>query len=252
MDKVTFNLLVWGWILLGVLVLIILLFVKAPYGRYSSGKWGVTISNRWGWFLMEIISPVVFLIFFLRGETEKNFIVWFIAGLFLLHYANRSLIYPFRIKTKGKKMPLLVVSMAVFFNVANGSILGYSLGNLQALYSPTWMSDFRFISGTLLFFTGMYINLSADEKLIHLRKNNPDEYRIPFGGMFNLISCPNFFGEMVEWLGYALLCWSLPAFSFFVWTFCNLVPRALNHHRWYRQFFPEYPVQRKAVFPWIL
>jgi 3-oxo-5-alpha-steroid 4-dehydrogenase 1 len=252
MDKMTFSLLVWCWILLAMVMFVVLLFIKAPYGRYSSGNWGITISNRWGWFLMEIISPAVFLFFFIRGESDKNSVTWFIAGLFLLHYANRSLIYPFRIKTKGKKMPLMVVSMAVFFNVANGSILGYFLGNLQTTYSQAWINDFRFIAGTLLFFSGIFINLSADEKLIHLRRNNPDEYRIPFGGMFNLISCPNFFGEILEWLGYALLCWSLPALSFFVWTFCNLVPRALDHHRWYRQHFRDYPENRKAIFPWVV
>jgi 3-oxo-5-alpha-steroid 4-dehydrogenase 1 len=252
LDKVTFNLLVWCWIFIAVLVFIILLFVKAPYGRHASRKWGITISNRWGWFLMEIISPSVFLYFFIIGETGKNFVTWIIAGMFLLHYANRSLVYPFRIKTKGKRMPVMVVLMAVVFNLANGSILGYFMGNFQTAYFPAWMTDFRFISGTLLFFAGMYINLSSDEKLIHLRRTNPDEYKIPRGGMFNLISCPNFFGEMVEWLGYAVLCWSLPALSFFVWTFCNLVPRALNHHRWYKQFFPEYPVDRKAILPFVL
>jgi 3-oxo-5-alpha-steroid 4-dehydrogenase 1 len=252
MDKVTFNWWVWCWILLAVLVFIILLFVKAPYGRYSSRKWGVTIPNRWGWFLMEMPSPAVFLFFFLRGETEKNFIAWFIAGLFLLHYANRSLVYPFRIKTKGKRMPVMVVLMAVVFNMVNGSILGYFMGNIQTAYVPAWMTDFRFISGTLLFFAGMLINLSADEKLISLRRDNPDQYRIPESGLFKLISCPNFFGEIVEWLGYAILCWSLPAFSFFIWTFCNLVPRALDHHRWYRQQFRNYPVKRKAIIPWLV
>ena len=252
LNRETFEFIVWGWILLAVVIFVILLFIRAPYGRYSSRKWGVSVPNRWGWFLMEIPSPALFLLFFLQGEAGKNSVVWIIAGLFLLHYFNRSLIYPFRIRTKGKTMPLVVVLLAVFFNVMNGGLLGYFLGNFSNQYSGLWMGDLRFIGGILLFFTGLIINTSADESLILLRNNKGNGYQIPRGGLFRWISCPNFFGEIIEWLGYALLCWSLPALSFFIWTFCNLVPRALNHHRWYREYFPDYPANRKAVFPFLL
>jgi steroid 5-alpha reductase family enzyme len=142
--------------------------------------------------------------------------------------------------------------MALFFNLVNGSLLGYYLGTLQTVYTATRISDIRFIAGILLFFTGMILNVLSDETLILMRKDNPEGYRIPRGGLFSLVSCPNFFGEIIEWLGYAVLCWSLPALSFFIWTCCNLIPRALDHHRWYRQVFPDYPVKRKAVFPWLL
>jgi hypothetical protein len=48
------------------------------------------------------------------------------------------------------------------------------------------------------------------------------------------------------------MCWSLPAFSFAVWTFANLVPRAINHHQWYHEKFEDYPENRKAVIPFLL
>ncbi|MEN8156476.1 MAG: hypothetical protein ABFS10_05970 [Bacteroidota bacterium] len=32
----------------------------------------------------------------------------------------------------------------------------------------------------------------------------------------------------------------------------NLVPRALSHHRWYRSTFPDYPLERNAIIPYIL
>jgi glycosyltransferase involved in cell wall biosynthesis len=252
MNVVTFNTLVWCWILLAVIIFFVLLFVKAPYGRHSSRKWGITLSNRWGWFLMEIPSSLVFLYFYLTGDADKNAVTWIIAALFLLHYGNRSLVFPFRIRTKGKSMPLIIMLMALFFNLVNGSFLGYYLGTLQTLYSHSWMSDYRFIAGILLFFAGMILNVFSDETLILMRKNSSEGYLIPRGGLFTLVSCPNFFGEIIEWLGYAVLCWSLPALSFFIWTCCNLIPRALDHHRWYRRVFPDYPVNRKAVFPWLL
>jgi hypothetical protein len=77
-------------------------------------------------------------------------------------------------------------------------------------------------------------------------------YKIPFGNLFRYISCPNHFGEIIEWAGYALLCWNLPASAFFIWTSANLIPRAIAHHHWYREHFSDYPMNRKAVIPFIL
>ena len=49
--------------------------------------------------------------------------------------------------------------------------------------------------------------------------------------MFEYVSGANFFGEFVEWLGFALACWSVQALAFVVFTICNIGPRAIQHHR---------------------
>lgn len=252
MEKPLFDLLVGVWISVAIIVFIILLFVTAPLGRHSKRTWGPTIPDRLGWFLMEIPAPLIFFLLVLTGSAPKTLTVWIITGLYLAHYTNRAIIYPLRIRTTGKEMPLAVVLMAVFFNFTNAGFLGYYTGTLQSMYTTDWLTDPRFIAGLAVFVAGMVINVSSDEKLIHLRKKRNNGYQIPHGGLFESVSCPNFLGEIVEWGGYALLCWSLPAFSFFVWTFCNLVPRALDHHKWYKKRFAGYPGDRKAIFPFIL
>ncbi|MBK6611366.1 MAG: hypothetical protein IPG29_10875 [Sphingobacteriales bacterium] len=40
-------------------------------------------------------------------------------------------------------------------------------------------------------------------------------------------------------------------FGLFVWTFANLVPRAVAHHQWYHKQFANYPPYRKAIFPFL-
>ncbi|MCU0376676.1 MAG: DUF1295 domain-containing protein [Bacteroidales bacterium] len=252
MEKTTFNLLVWLWTAIGIMVFLLLLFVTAPYGRHSSKKWGVTIPDRLGWFMMEVPALLIFIWLIITGSAQKTAVVWIIAFLYTFHYFNRSVIYPMRIRTRGKEMPLIIALMAIFFNFINAGFLGYYTGTLQTQYSTEWLTDPRFMAGIALFITGMTINVSSDEKLIHLRQKSTNGYQIPRGGLFEKISCPNFFGEIVEWAGFAIVCWSLPALSFFVWTFCNLVPRALAHHKWYRSHFSDYPAGRKAVFPFIL
>jgi len=251
-ETAIFNTLVWAWIAVAIITFIILLFVTAPYGRHSSKKWGISIPNRFGWMLMELPALVIFLVFVISGRGEKSEAVWVITALYAAHYTNRSIIFPLRIRTKGKEMPLVIALMAIVFNTANASFLGYYTGTLQTMYTADWLTDPRFITGAVLFLTGMGINLWADGRLMALRKESTNGYRIPAGGLFNKISCPNFFGELVEWFGFAVLCWSLPALSFFIWTFCNLVPRALDHHKWYQKQFTGYPGDRKAIFPFLL
>lgn len=252
MEKPTFDLLVWVWTAIAIIIFLVLLFITAPFGRHSKRTWGLTIPDRLGWIIMEIPAPLIFITLVITGDAQKSVTVWIITALYLIHYINRAIIYPLRIRTTGKVMPLAVALMAVVFNFVNAGFLGYYTGSLHTHFSNEWLSDPRFLGGVAIFITGMVINLSSDEKLIHLRNKKSDGYKVPRGGLFDKVSCPNFLGEIIEWGGYAILCWSLPALSFFIWTFCNLVPRAISHHKWYRGYFAEYPQERKALFPYIL
>lgn len=76
-------------------------------------------------------------------------------------------------------------------------------------------------------------------------------YKIPRGGAFEWVSGANFFGEIVEWVGFAIAAWSLPAAAFAFFTFCNIGPRGLHHHQWYKQRFKDYPADRKALIPFL-
>ncbi len=239
------------WIAVAISIFFLLLKVTAPYGRHTSAKWGPLISNRMGWLLMELPVLIALFIFLLPEIKTISTVSWVMIGLFCLHYLNRVFIFPFRLRTKGKKMPLIILLSAVFFNIMNGFSLGYFFVHF-ANYTTEWFLDIRFIAGTTLFFTGLYINWKADDILIHLRKPGETNYEIPHGWLFEKISCPNLFGELVEWTGFAILCWNLPAFTFLIWTAANLIPRAIAHHKWYKEKFSEYPKNRKAILPLIV
>lgn len=62
----------------------------------------------------------------------------------------------------------------------------------------------------------------------------------------------NFFGEIVEWTGFAIASQAPVAFAFAFFTFCNIGPRALEHHRWYQNQFVDYPKNRKALIPFFM
>ena len=88
--------------------------------------------------------------------------------------------------------------------------------------------------------------------MVRLRAPGESGYKIPRGGLYRWVSCPNYFGELLEWLGWALATWSTAGLAFAVYTAANLVPRALAHHRWYQERFDDYPAERKAVVPLVL
>lgn len=156
---------------------------------------------------------------------------------------------PFSIAHRQEKMPLIILIMGVVFNVINGFFNGYYLGFINQPQAD--VIQWHTVLGIVLFAGGMAINIITDNKLIHLRKNG-NGYTIPEGWLFQYISCPNHLGEIIEWIGFALIAWNFPAFSFALWSFTNLLPRTLNHHAWYKETFPDYPKERKAVIPLIL
>lgn len=232
-------------------VFIALFFVSAPYGRHVRRGWGPMFPNHISWFIMESPSALLFAVFFALGTAPKNLPILLFFVLWELHYVHRAFIYPWTIRDGHKKMPIGVMLMGFAFNIGNAYANGYYLFNLSHGYSSSWLLDARFLIGVNLFVSGFIINRWADLSLRSLRKPGEINYRIPYGGLFHWVSCPNYLGEIIEWIGWALATWSLPGLAFAVWTFANLAPRAHSHHAWYHENFPNYPKARKALIPWI-
>lgn len=199
---------------------------------------------------MEGWALVACWVFYLKYFNTNNYSLFFV-GLYTLHYINRSFIFPLRTHTDGKQMPIIIAFSAMLFNSVNASSIGYYLSNVT-VYAKNYFMEWNFFAGLILFFVGFYINNKSDGMLINLRKPGETGYKIPQAFLFKYISCPNLFGEMIEWFGFMLMVWNLAGVSFFVWTVSNLLPRALAHHKWYNEKFSDYPKDRKAVFPFIL
>ena len=239
------------WIAVAFLTFLILLFFKpSTYGRHTNLK-RLSISNKWGWFLMELPTLLI-VVFFLLGSLDFNITTTCFIFLYVIHYVNRVFVFPFRLNTKGKKIPVLIVVSAIFFNLVNVFFIGYYFGNFATGYDLNWLYSPQFIIGFSLFLTGAYINNQSDGILINLRKESENGYKIPHGGLFKYISCPNHFGEIIEWIGFAILTWSLPALAFALWTIANLLPRSIHHHKWYNENFDDYPKKRTAIIPYFL
>ena len=101
-----YEIFVYGWIAIGFISFPFILRYDAPYGRHTSSNWGPLVDNRIGWIVMELPALIVCpLIVFLSNNPISDITTFFII-LWVMHYFNRSIIFPLRIKTKKKKMPL--------------------------------------------------------------------------------------------------------------------------------------------------
>jgi 3-oxo-5-alpha-steroid 4-dehydrogenase 1 len=233
-----------------VLVFILLFFVTAPYGKFLRKGWGPVARSKWAWMGMEFLSPALIILFFITSGNKTIPLIIFVS-LWLFHYIHRTFFYPFTQSGRNKSFPLILVLMALVFNCMNAFVNGYGIFHLK-YYDLSWLTSWKFITGVIIFITGFIVNKVADEKLRSLRKESPNEYIIPEGWLFDYISSPHYFGEMIEWAGWAVMTWSLAGLAFFIFTFANLFPRAISTHRWYKSHFRGYPVNRKAVIPFLV
>lgn len=245
---------VWGMIALAVVVFFTLYRITAGYGMMYTRRWGPTVGNRLGWVLME--APVFFamLAFWLLSPRRGEAAPIVMALLFEIHYFQRSFVFPFLIRGRNR-MPLVIILIGVVFNVINAYMIGgwiFYVAPADA-YPVSWLYSPLFILGTLIFISGMAINLHSDYIIRHLRAPGDTRHYIPKGGFFRLVTSANYFGELVEWTGYAILTWSPGGLAFGIWTFANLAPRARRiHARYESEFGDEYRrLRRHYILPGI-
>ena len=256
----TYYLLMGIMALLAIVVFVALFFFKAGYGYLGGGKWGPKVNNRTGWIIMECPAFLLMLMYTARyalsgADTGNSSLVLYImAGLFLVHYFQRSFIFPLLIRGKGT-MPVAIIAMGFLFNSMNSYFIGEWLFRFAPAgkYATEWLASPQFIIGSLLFLAGMLINLDSDHVIRNLRKPGDTRHYIPRKGLYKYVTSANYFGELTEWVGFAILTWSPAGLLFAVWTFANLAPRAKAlTARYEEEFGDEYKeLHKKHLIPFI-
>lgn len=109
---------------------------------------------------------------------------------------------------------------------------------------------FNYIPKLNPIFTNLVIDftLFLDGKVVSLG------HFMPTGPVFNYVSCPHYFAEIVMYLSASLILagksytWWLVC----LWTGTNQIISGLISHQWYQKKFKNYPPERKAVIPFLL
>ncbi|MFF0636497.1 DUF1295 domain-containing protein [Nocardia sp. NPDC004151] len=222
-----------------------------PYGRFAKDGERFAVRGPWAWLLFENPQWWAFTVTFWLVVKDPQPPAVVLYALWQVHYLYRGLIYPLlRASTKG--FPVYGIVFGMVFNAANGFVNGYAVADAQHLRDSGWFTDPRFLIGLVVAVAGWAINFHADRALIALRGDGFTGYRIPYGGAFRWVSSANYFGELVLWVGWALMSWTWAGLVFVLFTVANLLPRAVSTHRWYRERFEDYPSDRKAMIPYLI
>jgi 3-oxo-5-alpha-steroid 4-dehydrogenase 1 len=256
----------------------------------SLGPLNAKVNGRIAWWFMEAPTIYVCVVFyFIVGGNEATGFRFPINRfepapltmfcLYQLHYLQRTCVYPFTSSPSEVTLAILLTSFV--WNSLSAYLIASFISDM-GVYPPEWLYDPRFIIGTVIYTAGYIINRQSDHILSMLRKDkdnskddddetksllehekpadDPDcyvnpkthhKYYIPHGALFNYVSCPNYFGELLIWLGFAMLTFSLEGLTLFLMTFGNLCPRAIRYHRFYQEHFPNYPKNRKTLIPFV-
>ncbi len=249
----SFDILLIVMAVTGLGVFVALHFLEAGYGYLFNRRYGPPVPNKVGWVLME--SPVFILMCVLWAGSERMFeaapLTLFL--LFQAHYLQRAFIFPLLMRGKSQ-MPLGIVLMGMLFNTLNALMQGGWIFYVSpADYYADWFAKPYIYIGGALFLFGMAVNLHSDHIIRNLRKPGDTRHYIPRGGMFRYVSSANYFGELTEWIGFAVASWSWAGAVFAWWTFANLAPRAVSLRRRYAAEFGEEftSLNRKAILPFL-
>ena len=246
-----FYILITIWVVIGIATFAYLFYENAPYGRHIKEGWGILIPAKLGWVVMESPCVILMIAYGLIIREQLQVVHEIFLLLWLAHYIHRTFIYPFAIKMTNPKMPISIAFSAFFFNIINVNIQAFGIFYFTE-YSSDWISSPEFIIGLTLFLIGMFINIKSDYYIAYMKKRKGPGYHIPNGFLYRYISAPNYFGEIIEWMGWAILTWSISGIVFLIWVIANLFPRAISHHKWYKNKFENYPKNRKAIIPGII
>ena len=225
-----------------------------PYGKHLEGPPRCPVPVKIANVIAHLVPGFIFftLAYFLEGVYFRNPINIVLYVLFVVHYVTKGLIMPILSRHSCSKIsvwiPVAVLMTNTFYHYLNAEFIG------SANYCQNYYYDPRFIVGLLLYVIGFIIGRAADIELILLRvrksRKNKD-YVVPKGALFALISCPNYFGEGLEWFGWAVMTWSLSGLAWWLFVESILFTRARHNHKWYMVEFSNYPLHRKALIPFI-
>ncbi|OXA55679.1 steroid 5-alpha-reductase DET2 [Folsomia candida] len=258
----------FSWVMVGLILVTIVwnLLGTVPYGKATVSTrgnkegskglssswrfWEYPISSRFTWrfgFLPAVIVPWVIILF---TPTPYLYNVTNLAGLMIyyLHYFNRSVIYPSRISDHATPCPawfilgpLIVTTVHTF----------YQVHHLANVHKPMAVSSLTFVAIGMSIL-GAWLNTRHDWILTQLRARGKG-YQIPEGSLFEYVSCPNYFGECLEWWGFALVTGGgRPQVLFAIFSTVFLGFRARFTRKWYHaKFGAKYPRERKAMIPFV-
>lgn len=170
-----------------------------------------------------------------------------------IHYTKRELETLFVHRFSHATMPLSNLFKNCIYYWGFAAYVAYFVNHPK--YTPP-SSDLVY-GGMCLFYFMEVGNLSAHWTLRMLRPPGTKVRRIPRGGLFEFVSCPNYTYEILAWVGFNLMTKTVAGILFMCMGAFQMVAWAQGKHRRYRKEFDGedgrllYPPNRKIIIPFL-
>ncbi|CAM0905357.1 unnamed protein product [Alopecurus aequalis] len=216
----------------------------------GAGTGGALLSSRSGMLLAYAPALVAAAASFAVPGAVEGLRAQILAAALAVHFLKRVLEVLFIHRYSGN-MPLntaLLISSSYLF-----STITMIYAQHLAVGLPDPPTDLLYL-GVILFAVGIAGNFYHHYLLSQLRKGGEDDkgYKIPRGGLFELVTCPHYLFEITGFFGFAMISQTVYALAMASGTAAYLVGRSFATRRWYKSKFEEFPTKIKALVPYIL
>ncbi|KAI3721710.1 hypothetical protein L2E82_32728 [Cichorium intybus] len=226
-----------------------------PYAKFSDAgdsnnskdKEKRKLPSRIGMFVFYAPSFLVGLASFaVFPHQDPRFVM--VISVLTIHFFKRILEVLFVHKFSGSMMIDAAITISLSYTVATATMI---YAQYLSQESPEPAFDLKYF-GLGMFLTGITGNFYHHYILSTLRKKGDKEYKIPKGGLFNLVICPHYMFEVVEFVGVSCICQTVCTFRFTLGTVFLLMGRSHATREWYvSKFDGKFGKDVKALIPYL-
>ncbi|KAI3783641.1 hypothetical protein L1987_42727 [Smallanthus sonchifolius] len=216
------------------------------YSKFANSSQGIKLSSRAGMLILYTPALLAGIVsFFVFPGDGLRFLLLKSAVTF--HFFKRDLEVLFVHKYSGNMGVGSTILISIFyFYVATSMIVVYYM----SLGLPEPSIDLTYI-GLIIFIAGIIGNFYHHNLLSKLRANKEKEYKIPRGGLFNLVICPHYLFEILIFYGFAFISQTPLAFACAIGDSCYLIARSHQTRNWYVSKFEDFPTSIKCLIPYV-
>ncbi|XP_024518021.1 polyprenol reductase 1 [Selaginella moellendorffii] len=235
------------------------------YSKFAEGKSPLgEIPSRIAMFLFyfpsaalagAVLSATMGILPSLAPEFLKNthpsprFLV--LTAAICIHFSKRVIEVLFVHKYSGNAELLSSLSIVFFYTASTANLL-YAQQVAEDLAPPK--IDLMFL-GCVFFVVGIVGNFYHHDLLAQLRSGRSPQqprYVVPHGGLFDLVACPHYLFEIIDFIGLGMISQTAISAATVMLVAFYLTSRSISTRRWYLKKVDGFPRQRKALIPFVL
>ncbi|KAF5805946.1 putative 3-oxo-5-alpha-steroid 4-dehydrogenase (NADP(+)) [Helianthus annuus] len=207
---------------------------------------GTKVSSRTGMLMLYtpafVAGVVSFFVF--PGGGVRFFLLKVVVTF---HFFKRDFEVLFVHKYSGNMGLGSTILISIFYFYVATSLI---VVHYMSLGLPEPPIDLKYV-GVIMFTVGIIGNFYHHNLLAKLRTDKEKEYKIPRGGLFNLVICPHYSFEILIFYGFAFISQTPLAFACALGDSCYLIARSYQTRNWYVNKFEDFPASIKRLIPYV-